>query len=55
MSMETHEDGPSAASTRTLEIITSLFFLALGAVVMWVQAGAMMGQKVATSRFTSVC
>lgn len=35
MSMETHEDEPSAASTRTLEIITSLFFLALGAVVMW--------------------
>ena len=35
MSMETHEDGPRAASTRTLEIITPLFFLALGAVVMW--------------------
>jgi hypothetical protein len=35
MSMETHEDEPSAASTRTLEIITALFFLVLGAVVMW--------------------
>ena len=31
------EDAPeiSAASTRTLEIVTALFFLALGAVVMW--------------------
>lgn len=35
MSMDTHEDEPSAASTRTLEIITALFFLVLGAVVMW--------------------
>jgi hypothetical protein len=35
MSMETHEDEPSAASTRTLEIITALFFLVLGCVVMW--------------------
>ncbi len=35
MSIETHEDEPSAASTRTLEIITAAFFLALGALVMW--------------------
>lgn len=29
------EDETSAASTRTLEVVTALFFLALGAIVMW--------------------
>ena len=33
MQHETPE--PSAASTRTLEIITAIFFLAVGSVVMW--------------------
>ena len=33
MQQETPE--PSAASTRTLEIITAIFFLAIGSIVMW--------------------
>jgi hypothetical protein len=37
MSHETpgSEDETSAASTRTLEVVTALFFLVLGAIVMW--------------------
>ncbi len=35
MDHDTGEEVPSAASNRTLEIVTCIFFLALGAVVMW--------------------
>ncbi len=35
MSMDKHEDEPSAASTKTLEIATALFFLLIGGLVMW--------------------
>lgn len=35
MSMDKHEDEPSAASTKTLEIATALFFLVIGGLVMW--------------------
>ena len=43
MQQETPE--PSAASTRTLEIITAIFFLAIGSIVMWdsARAGASWG------------
>lgn len=35
MSMDKHEDEPSAASTKSLEIATALFFLLIGGLVMW--------------------
>lgn len=35
MSMDNHEDEPSAASTKSLEIATALFFLLIGGLVMW--------------------
>ncbi|HRH05727.1 MAG TPA: tripartite tricarboxylate transporter TctB family protein [Burkholderiaceae bacterium] len=33
--MDNHEDEPSAASTKSLEIATALFFLLIGGLVMW--------------------
>ena len=35
MSMDKHDDEPSAASTKSLEIATALFFLVIGGLVMW--------------------
>ncbi|MBP8873450.1 MAG: tripartite tricarboxylate transporter TctB family protein [Polaromonas sp.] len=33
--MDKHDDEPSAASTKSLEIATALFFLVIGGLVMW--------------------
>lgn len=35
MSTEMHDDEPSAAATKSLEVATALFFLVIGVVVMW--------------------